>query len=444
MIKFFCFKLGQRFESVQRNLLGSLSSRAEIIYHFDFERNLIDKEFSFLANQQQQNGKDHLDSSSKQRILLLRDVGLNSISFDINQIYFQNKLAQNNFKTNLFTLSSFDDLTSSFNFLFGLNLILLAEQNSNGSVLQGKFELFTGKQRIQSTLPIDLPLLNNHLNVTFTFNSIELYVNNDVEPLVKLDDRNNNLFYKSLLKAYASFQFSLLANRDENFLALDKNNDRNSNLKASESISSICFSNFMLTTRKSSSSFVAASTTVLATSESQLHRYSLIDQTKQIRFVDDLKTGDTNEQCIEPIVELYKNKMILKEEQTGQRSTITHGLNECFLVSKYNVNVNKKMIDYYMCKCNETDSDGQGKAMCSFDFWSKFIAEQQNSQQQQLIREETNDETDIIVGVITNETNSCDILNAAACFNNGTCVEPTNQITENYLCLCPKYYTGSR
>ncbi len=200
----------------------------------------------------------------------------------------------------------------------------------------------------------------------------------------------------------------------------------------------------MLTTRKSSSSFVAASTTVLATSESQLHRYSLIDQTKQIRFVDDLKTGDTNEQCIEPIVELYKNKMILKEEQTGQRSTITHGLNECFLVSKYNVNVNKKMIDYYMCKCNETDSDGQGKAMCSFDFWSKFIAEQQNSQQQQLIREETNDETDIIVGVITNETNSCDILNAAACFNNGTCVEPTNQITENYLCLCPKYYTGSR
>jgi hypothetical protein len=81
---------------------------------------------------------------------------------------------------------------------------------------------------------------------------------------MKLTDKTTSLFYRSLLKAYASFQLSLVSNlfNDQDF------NDANSPMVEAEFSS--CFSHFYLITRKSNN---------------KLRKYDLMDQLKSIFII---------------------------------------------------------------------------------------------------------------------------------------------------------------
>lgn len=344
-------------------------TRAELTYTFDFQQNILDK------NDFNKSQSTDTNALNKRRIRLLREVDFYSVSFDLNLNYLNLKQLDHHHQQqqtfNLFQLNSLDD-SSNLKFLFGLNLVVL---NSKSLV---KLELFTLKQSIQS-LPIQLDNAVS-LNATFTFGSITLLLNNS--ELIRLSDKNVNLFYASQLKAYSSFQLSLIS-------SLANNASLGGNASDSSPDLSLCLLNFALMTRK--------------TTSNEYHKYSLIEQTKSINLVDDLKLSDLNEQCSSSLVQF---------DEQEQRSFFK---SECYLVSKFNVLTNEKN-DYYTCKCNQSSE-------CSYNFWSKLTDQQ-----------EAPKETDLEL------VNNCDF----ACFNNGTCVDNILNQTDSYLCLCPKYFTGKR
>ncbi len=235
-----------QYSSIRRNLYKS-KNKAELNYYFNFDKNILEENDLMSKTAQ-------IDSNSfnKQRILMLRDIDFYSIGFDLN-LNFLKKEINSNFKTNLFILNSLDDANSISKFLFGLNLIV-TNQTESGQFI---FELFTAKQSIQSgVLKID-ELIN--VNLTFTFNSIDLRINNSSQELMKLTDKTTSLFYRSLLKAYASFQLSLVSN-----LLNDQPDEYNNRPEAEMSA---CFSHFYLVTRKINN---------------KLRKYDLIDQVKSI------------------------------------------------------------------------------------------------------------------------------------------------------------------
>ncbi len=370
-----------QYSSIRRNLYKS-KNKAELNYYFNFDKNILEE--NDLMNKTAQ-----IDSNSfnKQRILMLRDIDFYSIGFDLN-LNFLKKEINSNFKTNLFILNSLDDANSISKFLFGLNLIV-TNQTESGQFI---FELFTAKQSIQSGVVKIDELIN--VNLTFTFNSIDLRINNSSQELMKLTDKTTSLFYRSLLKAYASFQLSLVSN-----LLNDQPDEYNNRPEAEMSA---CFSHFYLVTRKINN---------------KIRKYDLIDQVKSIFMIDDLVNNDLNEKCGTTTSD---SKSLFFDEQE-QRSMIKK---DCYLVSKFNANTNEKLNDYYVCKCNTTTEQ-----LCPYNFWSKL---DDNSAREQTPTEEA-----------TTALLSCAELNDYACFNNGTCIDNRTQI-DNYSCSCAKYFTGKR
>lgn len=298
----------------------------------------------------------------------------------------------------MFTLNTFDDLTTNRIFLFGVNLLL--------SPRTGKFdlELFTSKHTIKTgEAQTPIVMLNNRrtaFNVTFTSTSIELRLNGEEAYTLRLTDRYFSLLLRSLLKAYGAFQ-------------LNATTFESDSAPGSMHLLNACMGNFRLATRRP---------TPLGF---QLAHYSLIEQTKSISifqsdYYSDLTFDST---CANAGSHSFFNKF-----STGPRSIGSSGGDDsCYLVTRVDVLTSQKVDDYLDCECNSTS--------CSFKKWSNFtksgnslllgsvdfVTEQQQQQQLPV-------------------TCSQDY----ACFNNATCLDVSLSPTQAFTCKCVGSYTGDR
>ncbi len=387
---------------------------------FDMPNELVDQENTekaFLNNITQA-----ADNVLRQRRFIIdsQDTELHSLAFKldlhslINSDFFlsMNSNKSNDttdFKTNLFTLNSFDETTQKFIFLFGLHLTF----KSN---FKYQFEIFTSKHMVK-TEPIALDN-ENRLNLTFTFNSIELRVNNFESSLVRLSDQIFNLFYKSLLKGYNSFQLNMttfefpivtnlsssphLATEDTNFLF------------------SSCMSEFTMGARRSIS--VSNDTSATPTSYSYT-TFSLINQTRSILlYQSDLMDTMRFEQTCGGNPNWWRTNSKAKFIQPAQKQTLPPPpMSNCFLVTKIDLATNQEIIDYYDCNCSSTANANRHE--CSYNFWSKDSS----------VVNKPLDNPAVVVPSCANSAHY-------ACFNNGTCVDNAGR----YSCVCVGPYSGKR
>jgi hypothetical protein len=369
------------------------------------------------------------DNVLRQRRFIIesQDVELNSIALKLNlnalitSDYFTNATRINNattpdFKTDLFTLNTFDELTQRFVFLFGLRLAFRPAD------FKYQFEIFTSKHAA-ATEPIALDT-HNTLNLTFTFNSIELRVNAYESALVRLSDRFFNLFYKSLLKGYNSFQLNMTTFEFSSSTGINNNMTLNNNEDTSYLFSS-CMSDFMVGARRLLPSNETTSSPVYS------HiTYSLIKQTRSLLvYQSDLADTMRFEQTCaagNPYWWRVSAKAKLIWQQTVAATTTARpalpappppGAN-CFLVTKIDLATNQEIIDYYDCNCSSIGAANRHE--CSYNFWSKTDSK--------------------LVSAEINSNASCASAGQYACFNNGSCVDDTNGVH----CSCNGPYTGKR
>lgn len=359
----------------------SNKSPSYITYFFDFDPESQENLKAKFAPLLTPNETLALINVSKQRrIQLLEDIDFYSFSFDLS---LKQKLPSRLVtKTNLFTLNSLDDLTSNKIFLFGLNL----HANNNNGLSEYQFEIFTSKQSIKSDT-LKLVELTN-VNLTFTFNSVELRLNHNSTYLIRLTDKYFDLFLRLLLKAYGSFQLNV--NREEEL-----------NTKTQSHFIS-CMSNLKLLTIKSNDKNIFST-------------YDLIGQTKSIVMT---KNGpDFDSTCdLEPV---NSKKDMLDFDLVPEN---------CFLVNDFDVIENKNVKSSFDCKCDAITSD------CSYNFWLTNENQNRIANINNLENEE--------------EFHGCAESSEYACFNNGTCVDnyyaDSTDKRESYRCLCRDSYTGKR
>lgn len=341
------------------------------------------------------------DLGKQNRVIQLQDVEFNSISFNLNL----NQISANNndeyeFKTNLFTLNTLDELTTNRIFLFGLNLILSKRSNK----IKYEFEIYTSKQSTKSDL---VSLANENLvNLTFTFNSIELRLDNNEDYLIRLTDKYFNLFFRSLLKAYSSFQLNITSLETPSAFALKSTHLVNS-----------CLSNFKLGTRKSNEK----SNDLSSDLKYQFSYYKLIDQTKSIS----LHFSEINDLEFESTCDIGKE--IQKSGNVNLNSiSLDSNRDNCYLVTKIDSLTNQKITDFYDCECGISDN------RCSFDFWKMGNT---------TFRKAFTDDI--------KESRGCIDSNEYACFNNGSCLDiyflaATNKHNQKFQCSCLGSYVGNR
>ena len=350
--------------------------RPELKFYFDFDDDSLKTNSTKVV-------EDRLPANPKQRRLIrFRDVELYSISFDF-------QLTQNNpfltttspeLKANLFTLNTFDE--SNQIFLFGLNLIRDSES-------QVRFELFTSKNSaISDVLKLNKgqPMLT--LNLTFTFKQIELNIIQEPAFVFKLTDKYFNLFFRSLLKAYASFMLSVVSPLSDNSFS-------------PETVSS-CMSNFRLGTRKP-----------LSNSTDSYKTYSLIERTRFLYVSEDF---------VSELVGKCKADLYLEDQR--ELSLRTNQSSNCLLINRIDVNTNRKVQNYFDCECPKGD-------LC--DFWLSDGGEQRMNIENE---------------VETVNPDVCGVAKDYACFNNGTCINHLKTSLEpfnlGFTCQCSEFYTGNR
>ncbi|CAF0711486.1 unnamed protein product [Brachionus calyciflorus] len=379
------------YSTIKRRLTNRPGQSLSFIsYFFDFDSESQSPRISKLAPFLTPNETLALTNLSKQRrVIIFQDVDFYSLSFNLSLHPFE---SQETLKTNLFTLNSLDDLTSNRIFLFGVNMYLT--KKSTG--LKYEFEIFTSKQLIKSE-----PVFygdNLKINLTFTFNSIELRIGDSQEYLIRLTDKYFNLFIRSLLKAYSSFQLNVT--RAENYA---------SNIKMI-SLANSCMSNFKIATRK------------LIDEASLKYTHTYYDLTKQTKSLL-ISKPDKNNLDFDSTCEF--NSDIVAKINVVEDEAIPEN---CYLVTEFDQNENKNIKNVIECEC-------ESSLECSYNFWSEKL--NKISGQKMEIGFE-NDE----------EFRGCVESNEYACFNNGTCVDnyyadSTNR-RENYHCLCRDSYTGKR
>jgi hypothetical protein len=241
-------------------------------------------------------------------------------------------------------------------------------------------------------------------------------LNNRNEHLIRLTDRYFNLFFRSLLKAYASFQLNITTASGY----AHKQNELGSS--SGESISPACFSNFELITRKPNyfTSLNGSSAIWYA-----YERFDLIGQTKSVSYFqsrsDDL---DFEPSCANTSP---------SDTKTKQRML---GVNKCYLITRVDAQTNRKISDFYDCDCRSEEAN----VSCSYNFWSREENSNRAGSYEDLGRVSDDDET---AGA-----RSCADSSEFACFNNGTCVDsvlPVVGVSQlPYACICPSSYTGTR
>lgn len=366
---------------IKRILSNKSLSSSYVTYFFDFDPESQDNLKTKFGPLLTPNETLALINVSKQRrISLLQDIDFYSLSFDLSMTKkLSGRLAT---KTNLFTLNSLDDLTSNKIFLFGLNLYI----NNYQDLPQYQFEIFTSKQSIK-TLTVDLTDLVN-INLTFTFNSVELKLNHNTTHIIRLTDKYFDLFIPILLKAYGSFQLNVKREEEINI--------------QSDSYLLSCISNIKLMTTKPND-------------RSILNYYDLIGQTKSIVMS---KVGPS-----------FDSTCDLEPINSSQKSLDFDLVPEnCYSVIEFDVIENRNVKDAFDCDCDSVRGD------CSYNFWSGSLNRNRIANEKEFENEE--------------EFHGCAESNEYACFNNGTCVDnyytDSDDKRESYRCLCRDSYTGKR
>jgi hypothetical protein len=250
--------------------------------------------------------------------------------------------------------------------------------------------------------------LNNRLtavNLTFTFNSIELRLNGQENHLIRLTDRYFNLFFRSLLKAYGSFQLNLTS--------FENVNNQASNLTlagvfdSSNHLVSSCLTDFKLSTRKSAS----------IGNNFEYTYYDLIDQTRSVSYFQSEFFYDLSfeESC--SYQNFYKHP-----GRRGEARLLGKEGNGCYLVSRIDAITSQKIDDFYDCesKCSASESNS-----CGFAFWSSY---------------QDRREKDLVIQQPTLPP-SCNESLEYACFNNASCVDTPRH---SFACFCLGSYTGDR
>ena len=398
-------------------------------------------------------GNEKLDR--RRRIQVLKDVEFYSLAFELS--LSQNKHAKKFFanepgadeahyemKTNLFELNTFDHYTSNPIFLFGLNMFAkrnlnLTSTSTSIEQMQYEFEIFTSKHVVRSQ-PINLITNPLGINVTFTFNSIELRLNNNDDYLVQLTDRYFNLFFSSLLKAFGTFQLNFTSPLQLDPVGYHDNESRRSN---SSFLIAACFSHLNLVTRKRVPEDAVSGVNYNLSSSYTYERFQLVRQTRSISYSQQFAQhaadyeNDYGQQCDAAPARprMMSDEAVAKRQKTPsdqQWSTTTgsHGnRGKCFLITKINSTTSQKINDYYDCKCNDTDSQTSCR---SYYFWSSLSGRV----------EEEDDEYEEQAPSPLN-ANTCKNAGEYACFNNGTCVDDLDP-SGDYTCLCQSFYTGKR
>lgn len=327
--------------------------------------------------------EERFPANPKQRRLIrFRDVELYSLSFDFQLSQFNPSfLTSSELKANLFTLNTFDETNSIQIFLFGLNLIRDSES-------QIHFELYTSKNSaVSSVFKLNRTLQAFTINLTFTFKQIEMNIIQEPEFNFKLTDKYFNLFFRSLLKAYASFMVSIASPLPDNSFS-------------PESVSS-CMSNFRLGTRKP-----------LANSTDSYKTYSLIERTRFL-FV--------SEDFISELIGKCKTHLYLEDQR--DLTLRANQSSNCLLINRIDVNTNRKLQNYFDCECPKGD-------LC--EFWLSD-GEQRSSARSELD---------------TVNEDICHMAKDYACFNNGTCISQSKTSIEpfklGFSCQCNEFYTGTR
>ncbi len=399
----------------------------------------LDEEEAFFNNITQT-----ADNILRQRRFIIdsQDTELHSLAFKlnlnslINSDYFlsmnSNKSLNEtvDFKTNLFTLNSFDETTQKFIFLFGLHLTF----KSN---FKYQFEIFTSKHMVK-TEPIALDN-ENSLNLTFTFNSIELRVNSFESSLVRLSDQFFNLFYKSLIKGYNSFQLNMTTFEFPTTTAANKSSQGGGgeHNEYTSFLFSSCMTEFTLGARKS---LTLSNETIPTPTSYSYTTFSLINQTRSILLYqsDWLDTMRFEQTCGVGNPFWWrassKAKFIQPNQQQKQQQQRKQSLPpappNCFLVTRIDLATNQEIIDYYDCNCSSASSANRHE--CSYNFWSK--EEQTLLSNKRPLKNPTSG-----VSALPSCVNSAHY----ACFNNGTCVDNAGT-RDRYSCLCTGPYTGKR
>lgn len=304
-------------------------------------------------------------------------------------------------RANLFSLNTFDDLTSNRIFLFGLNLLV------SPRTLKLDLELFTNKHTLRTNGGADLAPLTTrgrssmHVNLTFTFNSIELRLNGEENYALRLTDRYFALFFRSLLKAYGSFQMNMTGFESDN-------------VAGSTHLLNGCLSNIRLATRKPASQ-----------NSYQLSYYNLIEQTKSISFFQSEYYSDLafDQSCSQSMTSGGSSSPSINTAYSykyGPRlispSLSSDDKSQCFTVTKVDVLSSQKIDEYLDCECANS-------TLCK---WSNFTA----------------------ISVVNEDfippTLTCSQSASFACFNNATCLDVSLSTSQSFTCQCVGSYTGDR
>jgi hypothetical protein len=525
------------YSSIHRKLFSKLNNfydneQSYVNYYFDFDASGASSRAAAFAQADDYLSLDEAESPpslfssnevnsatsndlKQRRVVMYRDVEFYSLSFDLmltkNRNYNDSsplqptvahageQIAYSN-KTNLFTLNTFDDLTTNRIFLFGVNIYqrkagnVLSDyyysvaNNTSGSTTKTtnldehgpinsgeyeyEFEIFTNKQSIRAKYPLEQFIdrrASLHLNLTFTFNSIELRLNGNEEHFLKLTDKYFNLFFRSLLKGYGTFQLNFTSSLHYSYdsmpeyvvqpkSSVDSVNEPRSLLEA-------CMSNFSLVTRKPDLVQVNSQAAV----NYVYARYSLIEQTKSISYVDSSELFDgpnSDLKCPWSSKSSSSGRIIGSPAAQAHSNSIDEKkrkLELCYLITKVDTFNNKKLYDYYDCKCNMSKNDilNGHKSNCTYYFWSSLndlngAAVSGNSDEyvmndeQELLIELTDSESKLSKSGTNDIRSTCAEAANYACFNNGTCVDANNTQTHNtdsadsFYCVCPNFFTGKR
>ena len=440
----------QKYATLQRNLYKlhsntfyDLVDSSHVNYYFDFDESngyvasaASGQNSTSTTNGYEQDEMQGIDfemrsSMTKQRRLILyKDVEFYSLAFNLNlntnKDINENVLFLSNeeqLKFNLFTLNTFDDLTTNRIFLFGLNMFVNTKLNTT------QFEIFTNKQSINTTQLMFKP--NLYLNVTFTFNSIELRFDKRDDYVIRLTDRYFNLFFRSLLKAYGSFQLNVTSQSTPVQVMMAGTN-------LNDYMMSACINNFILVTRRPYINTLNNSNSV----NYAYDFYNLIDQTKSISFFQSKSNEIYFDKCSNDFglsnsktSSIGNNSGLSRIMSTLKYDTITVSTPiskpGCYLISKYDVLMNQKLNDFYDCNCTNSN--------CSYLFWSN------EDNDDRLSRFSSNSLNTI------ESVSSCNNTKEFACFNNGRCVDTFDQLSSNnlqpepsYKCICQSGYVGKR
>lgn len=253
-------------------------------------------------------------------------------------------------------------------------------------------ELFTGKHTVRtSDLSGAHSLVGRRtaMNITFTFNSIELRLNGDEAYVLRLTDRYFSLFFRSLLKAYGAFQLNMTSFETASTAGFTH-------------LLNACMSNFRLATRRP------------LPVGFQLTHYSLIEQTKSVSFYQSDFFSDLvfDSSCA------ATGQAYFYKYSAGPRAILADSVdpNTCYTVTRVDVLTSQRVDDYLDCQCNSTS--------CSFNKWSNFTMKSLHNDNEPVF--------------------SCKQATEYACFNNATCLDVSLNSIQPFSCQCTGSYTGDR